>query len=77
MHQRIDLQALARHLIANGYTTSALGAAIGLSQASVSRLAAGKQLAVRHDAALNLITLAGGRIELPAELAPVEAGHAA
>ena len=66
MQQRIDLQALAKRLLANGYTTRTLAAAIGLSQPSVSRLASGVTRDIDAQAALRLIQIAGGSISLPA-----------
>ena len=67
MRQRIDLQAIARRLLAAGYTTRTLGEAIGLSQPSVSRLATGVTRDIDAQAALRLIELAGGKISVPAE----------
>jgi transcriptional regulator with XRE-family HTH domain len=69
MLQRIDFGLLARRVLATGYTTASLGRAIGLSQPSVWRLANGKTGTVSADVAMQLIQLAGGRVEIP-ELPP-------
>jgi plasmid maintenance system antidote protein VapI len=66
--QGVDYRALALRLLrAGGYTTVTLAKEIGLSQAAVSRLSTGKQSTVTADAALRLIRLAGGTVELPAD----------
>lgn len=67
MHPGIDLPALARQLLGDGgYTTKTLGQAVGLSQPSISRLAAGKTREIGASAAIRLICLAGGKVEAPA-----------
>jgi hypothetical protein len=65
MHPRIDFAALARRVLASGYTTKALGLRIGLSQPAVSRLANGRTRSVSAEAAVELIHVAGGSITLP------------
>lgn len=65
MRKRIDFPAIARHLVAQGATTRGVGQAIGLSQASVSRLAAGRWQSVGADAAIRLIECAGGSVQVP------------
>jgi predicted XRE-type DNA-binding protein len=66
MHASIDLSRVAKHLLATaGYTTKSLGAAVGLSQPSMSRLASGKTRDVSADVALRLIRLAGGTVHMP------------
>lgn len=77
MHESIDFGAFARAILASGYTTRQLGAAVGLSQPSVSRLATGKTADVSATVGLRLIQLAGGRVELPAlPTTTQEASHA-
>lgn len=66
MRERINLSAIARDLLSRGvFTTKSLGLAIGLSQASVSRLCTGKTESINSDSAFRLVELAGGRIEPP------------
>lgn len=65
MHRRINFAAIAKHLIEQGATTRGLGRAIGLSQPSVSRLAAGRWQSVSADVALRLIECAGGTVQVP------------
>lgn len=64
--QPIDYPALVRGLLAAGHSTVRLAAEVGVSQPAISRLANGKQQSLGADAALRLIELAGGRVELPA-----------
>jgi hypothetical protein len=73
MRQRIepDYQALVRRLLSGGYTTVTLAREVGLSQAAISRVSTGKQRGLTAPAAMALIELAGGRIELPPADAPV------
>jgi predicted XRE-type DNA-binding protein len=66
---------MVAHLIRGGHTTKSIGAAIGLSQPSVSRLATGRTGRLNADAALRLIELAGGKVDLPA-LQAAAADHA-
>lgn len=56
---------MARHLVQQGATTRTLGQAIGLSQASASRLAAGRWQSVGAEAALRLIECVGGTVVVP------------
>jgi predicted transcriptional regulator len=56
---------MVAQLIKAGHTTKSIGAEIGLSQPSVSRLATGRTGRLNADAALRLIALAGGRVDLP------------
>jgi plasmid maintenance system antidote protein VapI len=77
MLQSIDLAALAKRLLAGGYTTKGLGEAIGLSQPAAWRLASGKTKDVSASVALRLIELAGGRVEMPAEASSTEVRDAA
>lgn len=65
MHQSIDYRSIAQQLIERGYTTQSIAKAIGVSQPSVSRLGSGKTAALGADAAVRLIVLAGGRVQLP------------
>jgi len=66
MHASINLSQIAKHLLSTaGYTTKTLGAAVGLSQPSMSRLASGKTRDVSADVAVKLIRLAGGSVEAP------------
>jgi transcriptional regulator with XRE-family HTH domain len=66
MRERINLSSVAKYVLSqHGLTTKALGERIGLSQASVSRLAAGKQNSIGHEAALALLHLAGAEVRLP------------
>ena len=60
-----DYGAMARQVLRSGYTTSRLAAELGVSQPAVSRLANGHQRTLGVDAALRLIRIAGGRVELP------------
>lgn len=69
MHPRIDFSALARHALEMGFTTRGLGLRIGLSQPAVSRLTTGRTREIGAHAALGLIRLVGGRVELPERLA--------
>lgn len=62
--KEFDLRPLACALLSRGYTTAALGRAIGLSQAAVSRFTSGKTDSIGADPALRLIVLAGGKVEL-------------
>ena len=61
----VDYRAMAVALLQSGHNTVTLARELGLSQASVSRLSSGKQSTLTADAALRLIRLAGGTIELP------------
>ena len=73
MLQRIDFASLARQLLKDRrYTTHSLGKAVGLSQPSVSRLAAGKTTSVSADVGINLILLAGGSVQVPLEDAEID-----
>ena len=74
MQERIDFARLARQLMARGHTTKNLGAQIGLSQPSVSRLATGKTTSISADVAVQLIYAAGGRIEVPKFSESTDAG---
>lgn len=65
MQQRIDLQAIAKRLLAAGHTTGSIAKQIGVSQPSVSRLATGQTSTLNADAAMRLIVMAGGRVEAP------------
>lgn len=66
MHQDIDFPRLAAWLVKSGrFTTASLGREIGLSQPAVSRLATGKTSDIGAAAALRLIRVAGGRVEVP------------
>lgn len=65
----VDLPRLARQLLDSGYTTKSLGEAVGLSQPSISRLAAGKTREIGASAAIRLIRLAGGKVDAPASSA--------
>jgi transcriptional regulator with XRE-family HTH domain len=65
MPQRIDFAALAARLLQRGYTTRALASQIGLSQPAVSRLATRRTKTLGADAAVALIRLAGGTVEVP------------
>jgi plasmid maintenance system antidote protein VapI len=67
MQKRIDFSALARRLLASGYSTYALARELGVSQAAVSRMATGRTRAVSADAAVGLIYLAGGSVTLPSD----------
>lgn len=67
MQQRINYADLAKRLLARGYTTKRLGAAIGLSQPSVSRLANGRTSGISADAGIALICLVGGHVHVPVE----------
>jgi hypothetical protein len=69
MLQSINYSALARRLLANGYTTYALGREVGLSQPAISRLANGRTKAISADAGVALIRLAGGSVTVPPEAA--------
>ena len=62
------LRAIAQYLLSHGYTTYSLASAIGVSQPTVSRLASGRRTNINAEAALNLITFAGGRVTFPAEV---------
>jgi plasmid maintenance system antidote protein VapI len=61
----VDFPALVRQLLASGHTTVRLAAELGVSQPAISRLATGKQRSLGANAALRLIELAGGRVQLP------------
>jgi len=65
MHDVIDFAALTKALLAGGHTTKSLGALLGTSQPSVSRLANGKVRSVSAAVAVRLIVLAGGEVKLP------------
>ena len=65
MLQRIDIPELVNRLLAKGYTTKALGDALGLSQPSVSRLARGCTESTSADVMVRLINLVGGEIRVP------------
>jgi predicted XRE-type DNA-binding protein len=68
MHQRINCQQLVLHLLNSGYTTRRLGAEIGLSQPSISRISSGKTQSTSAPALIRLIELSGGEVRLPEEL---------
>lgn len=76
MLQRIDYAALAKRVLATGYTTRRLGSEIGLSQPSVSRLANGRTKAISADAGIALIYLVGGHVHLPATSVAVDSSAA-
>lgn len=66
MRQSIDLSAVARVLLRRpGVTTRTLAGQLGVSQPSVSRLAAGKTGSVSAQTAFKLIEIAGGQVALP------------
>lgn len=69
MHQRIDDQpdyaSMVKALLEGGHTTHSLAMALGLSQPSVSRLATGRTSELGGNAAVKLIRLAGGEVNLP------------
>lgn len=73
----LDFGAVARSLLSQGYSTRTLGEKVGLSQPSVSRLASGRTRNMSSEAAVRLIYLAGGRIELPPAVASAESSNAA
>lgn len=76
MHQRINWQRLARHLLRQGgFNTKTLGQAVGLSQPTISRLSSGRTATLGPDAAISMIELAGGIVKLP-ELPEDDAGAA-
>lgn len=77
MRQRIECQRLVQAALRTGHTTRSLGAELGLSQASVSRLGSGQAKKTSPDAVVRLIELAGGCVVLPSEIAPQAAAHGA
>lgn len=73
MLQRIDLCALARHvLVSKCISTKELGRRIGLSQAAVSRLASGRARTTAAHPALALIVEAGGSVHIPESIRPTQ-----
>lgn len=77
MRQRIECQRLVQAALRTGHTTRSLGAELGLSQASVSRLGSGQAKKTSPDALVRLIELAGGSVVLPAEFGAQAVPHGA
>lgn len=65
MRNSIDCATLVKSLLLSGYTTKSLGAEVGLSQPSISRLASGRTRRTHSDAFQRLVELAGGQVQLP------------
>ena len=62
----IMLQAITRHLLSRpGYSQHRLARELGISQAALSRLAAGAGKETLASTAFKLIEAAGGRVVLP------------
>lgn len=60
---------LVQRLVDGGRSQRQIAAAIGVDQATVSRIASGQLADVRFDVGIRLLQLAGGNVRLPPSLA--------
>lgn len=66
MHESIDFAALVERLQRQGKTQAQIATLIGVDQATVSRVRAGKLTGLRAIPAIKLIKAVGGVVNVPA-----------
>lgn len=72
----VSWSQVVQRLLAGGQSQRQIAAAIGVDQATVSRIASGQLADVRFDVGVKLLRLAGGDLQLTEPAAPQPAGPA-